>query len=70
MANQTDRAAFYLCLARAFLPPQDELAYDAINSEDLSLLMGTVLIATLFIVLANLAVDIIQAFIDPRVRLQ
>ncbi|OGA50753.1 MAG: hypothetical protein A3G24_24650 [Betaproteobacteria bacterium RIFCSPLOWO2_12_FULL_62_13] len=32
MANQTDRAAFYLCLARAFLPPQDELACDAIKS--------------------------------------
>jgi len=50
-------------------PGIGKLAYDAINSEDLSLLMGTVLIATLFIVLANLVVDIIQAFIDPRVRL-
>lgn len=26
-----DRAAFYLCLARAFLPPQDRASYDAIK---------------------------------------
>ncbi len=27
----TDRAAFHLCLARAFLPPQEPAAYDAIK---------------------------------------
>jgi len=27
----TDRAVFYLCLARAFLPPQEPAAYDAIK---------------------------------------
>ena len=31
MANPADRAAFYLCLARAFLPPQEPAAYDAIK---------------------------------------
>lgn len=32
MTKPIDRAAFYLCLARAFLPPQDQPAYDAIKS--------------------------------------
>lgn len=40
----TDRAAFYLCLARAFLPPQDPGAYDAIKlhlADDLGELAGS-----------------------------
>lgn len=40
----TDRAAFYLCLARAFLPPQGPAAYDAIKlhlADDLSDLATT-----------------------------
>ncbi len=44
MANLTDRAAFYLCLARAFLPPQEAAAYDAIKlhlADDLSDLVTT-----------------------------
>lgn len=31
--------------------------------------MGTVLIAALFVVVANMLVDLLYAFIDPRVRL-
>jgi TorA maturation chaperone TorD len=40
----TDRAAFYLCLARAFLPPQERAAYDAIKlhlADDLGELAGS-----------------------------
>ena len=40
----TDRAAFYLCLARAFLPPQEPAAYDAIKvhlANDLGELAGS-----------------------------
>jgi peptide/nickel transport system permease protein len=48
-------------------PGIGRLAVDAIPSEDLPLLMGTVLFATLVIVAANLAVDIIQARMDPRI---
>jgi ABC-type dipeptide/oligopeptide/nickel transport system permease component len=32
------------------------------------MIQGTVLIGTFFIVTANLVVDIIYAFLDPRVR--
>lgn len=41
-------------------------AVRAITSEDIPMIMGTLLVATLFIVLANLVVDVLNAFIDPR----
>lgn len=45
------------------------LAIDAVTKEDLPLLLGTVLFATLCIVVANLIVDIAVAVLDPRVAL-
>ena len=44
-------------------------ALQAINTKDLPVISATVLIAAAFIVIANLVVDIIYSFIDPRVRL-
>jgi peptide/nickel transport system permease protein len=41
----------------------------AINSQDLPEIMGVVLIATFFVVVGNLIVDILYAVVDPRVRL-
>jgi peptide/nickel transport system permease protein len=41
----------------------------AIRSQDLPEIMGVVLVATFFIVIANLLVDILYAVVDPRVRL-
>jgi peptide/nickel transport system permease protein len=40
---------------------------DAITKEDLPMLMGTLLFARGFIVLASIVVDIIYAVLDPRV---
>jgi peptide/nickel transport system permease protein len=40
----------------------------AIATRDLPLLQGTVIVLALFFVLTNLVVDILQSFIDPRVR--
>ncbi|MCW2939889.1 MAG: binding-protein-dependent transport system inner rane component [Actinomycetia bacterium] len=45
------------------------LALDGIGSSDLPVVVGVTLIGALFIVLANLAVDILYAVVDPRVRL-
>jgi peptide/nickel transport system permease protein len=42
---------------------------EAINAEDLPEIMGVVLLASFFIILANMVVDILYAVIDPRVRL-
>lgn len=50
------------------IPGIGRTAFDAIQKSDLSLVQGTVLIAALAIILANLLVDILYAFIDPRVR--
>jgi peptide/nickel transport system permease protein len=41
----------------------------AINQQDLPVIMGIVILAAVFVVVANLIVDILYAVLDPRVRL-
>ena len=50
------------------IPGIGSLAYDSILNGDLPTIQGTVLLGALFIVVANLLVDLAYAFIDPRVR--
>jgi peptide/nickel transport system permease protein len=50
------------------IPGIGRLAYDAIQKSDLPMVQGTVLIGALAIVLMNLVVDVVYAFLDPRVR--
>jgi peptide/nickel transport system permease protein len=50
------------------IPGIGRLAYEGIINADLPVIQGTVLFGAFFIVLANLAVDITYAFLDPRVR--
>ena len=38
------------------------------SNTDLPVIQGTVLLGAFFIVIANLVVDIVYAFLDPRVR--
>jgi peptide/nickel transport system permease protein len=42
--------------------------YKAIQSSDFPVVQGTVLLASSFIVIANIVVDIAYAYLDPRVR--
>ncbi len=49
-------------------PGIGKLAVDSIKTVDVPLIMGTVLFGTLFIVVANIAVDVGNAFLDPRIR--
>jgi peptide/nickel transport system permease protein len=49
------------------IPGIGRLAYDSIVNSDLPMVQGTVLIGAFFIIFANLIVDILYAFIDPRV---
>lgn len=42
--------------------------YSAIISEDLPVIMGSVLVIATFFVLINMSVDIIYGYLDPRVR--
>jgi peptide/nickel transport system permease protein len=50
------------------IPGIGRLAYDAIQKSDLPTVQGTVLMGAFFIILLNLCVDIVYAFLDPRVR--
>lgn len=50
------------------IPGIGRLNYDAITHSDFPIVQGTVLIAALFIVVANILVDIAYAYLDPRVR--
>jgi peptide/nickel transport system permease protein len=50
------------------IPGIGRLNLDAINHSDFPIVQGTVILATLFIVVANIAVDIAYAYLDPRVR--
>jgi peptide/nickel transport system permease protein len=45
-----------------------QLAYTAIRHSDLLVVQGTVLLGALFIVVANIVVDMAYAYLDPRVR--
>lgn len=40
----------------------------SISNRDYSIIMGTVLLYAVFLVLSNLVVDILYAFLDPRIR--
>ena len=50
------------------LPGIGKYAVDAIVNNDLPKVMGVTIIAAFFIIFANLVVDILYAFLDPRVR--
>jgi peptide/nickel transport system permease protein len=50
------------------MPGLGQFTIGAIQNQDLPEIMGVVMIASFFIVLANLVVDILYAVVDPRVR--
>jgi peptide/nickel transport system permease protein len=52
------------------IPGVGRLNYDAITQSDFPIIQGTVLLAALFIVIANIVVDVSYAYLDPRVRLR
>jgi peptide/nickel transport system permease protein len=51
------------------LPGLGQLAVQSVTSQDLPVIIGIVLVAALFIVVANILVDLTYAALDPRVRL-
>jgi peptide/nickel transport system permease protein len=50
------------------IPGIGRLNYDAILHSDFPIVQGTVILAAMFIVVANIIVDISYAYLDPRVR--
>ncbi|RIK12754.1 MAG: ABC transporter permease, partial [Acidobacteria bacterium] len=51
------------------LPGLGKTAIDAINQQDLPVIIGIVLFASAAVVVANVVVDVLYAVLDPRVRL-
>ena len=49
-------------------PGLGRLAFEAVTARDLNLLLGLLLFSSLLVVVTNLAVDAVQATLDPRVR--
>jgi peptide/nickel transport system permease protein len=50
------------------LPGVGELTYKSLTGLDLPVIMATVLYGGAFIVVANAIVDVVHAFLDPRIR--
>ena len=42
---------------------------EAVNNQDFPEIMGVVMLAAFFVIIANLVIDILYAVVDPRVRL-
>jgi peptide/nickel transport system permease protein len=51
------------------IPGIGRLNYDAITHADYPVVQGTVLIAAIFVIVANILVDVAYAYLDPRVRI-
>lgn len=49
------------------IPGFGRLAQEAVSGRDTPLLMGTILTSAVFVILVNLAVDILYAVLDPRI---
>jgi peptide/nickel transport system permease protein len=49
-------------------PGLGQLAYQAMLSRDYPLIQGTVLLVAVFVLAANLVVDVLYAYVDPRIR--
>jgi peptide/nickel transport system permease protein len=52
------------------LPGMGRLAIRSVTDSDLPVLVGTTLVAAVFIVMANTIVDIVYGVLDPRVRVK
>jgi len=49
-------------------PGVGKLIYDAVSKRDYPLLQGVFLVFAVSVVLANLIIDLIYGFVDPRIR--
>ena len=49
-------------------PGLGKLALDSITKNDFPMILGVTLFAAFFIVFANLVVDVLYAFVDPKVQ--
>jgi peptide/nickel transport system permease protein len=49
-------------------PGMGQLALDAVTGRDFNVLLGVLLLASLLVLIANVAVDLLHAWLDPRIE--
>lgn len=49
-------------------PGLGRLAYEAIQTVDVPLILGTVIVTALFVVISGILIDLVQGLVDPRIR--
>ncbi|MNY48671.1 Nickel transport system permease protein NikB [compost metagenome] len=52
------------------LPGLGRLAYDAVMARDYNVLLGILLVSSLLVIITNVLVDLLQTWLDPRIRSQ
>lgn len=50
------------------LPGLGRLAYDAVMARDYNVLLGILLVSSLLVIITNVLVDLLQTWLDPRIR--
>jgi len=50
------------------LPGLGRLAYDAVMARDYNVLLGILLVSSLLVIVTNVLVDLLQTWLDPRIR--
>ena len=48
-------------------PGLGRLAFEAVMGRDFTVLLGILLLSSILVILANATVDIVQAWLDPRI---
>lgn len=51
-------------------PGLGRLAFEAVMSRDFSVLLGILLLSSLLVIVANILVDLVQAWLDPRIEVR
>jgi peptide/nickel transport system permease protein len=51
-------------------PGLGRLAFEAVMSRDFSILLGVLLLSSLLVIIANMIVDLVQAWLDPRIEVR
>ncbi len=49
-------------------PGLGRLSYEAIQTVDVPLILGTVIVTALFVVVSGILIDVVQGLVDPRIR--
>lgn len=51
-------------------PGLGRLAFEAVMSRDFSVLLGILLLSSLLVIVANILIDLVQAWLDPRIEVR